>query len=100
MTQESFEMSETSQAVWSPSSPKTCAVITQDNRLLIGHLGTEELPAVAAVKHAACVAWSPNGRFLTYGWGDTVGVYDTETSLVCWSTQIASQDLQVSTVLH
>lgn len=75
-------------------------MITQDNRLLNGHLGTEELSAVAAVKHAACVAWSPDGQFLTYGWGDKVHVYDTETSFVCWSTQIASQDLQVRTVLH
>ena len=55
---------------------------------------------MAGVKHAACVAWSPDGRFLTYGWADIVHVYNTATSRVCWSTQIASQGLKVSSVSH
>ena len=92
------EVSESVQAVWSSSSPHTCAVITQDSRLLNGHLGTEELQAVAGVKHAACVTWSPDGQLLAYGWGDKVHVHNTRHSVECWSTQIASQDLQVGTV--
>lgn len=82
------------QVVWSPCDAETCAVVTQDDQLLLGHLG-RDLEPVEGVKHAACVAWSPDGCCLAYGWGDQVHVHNTTKSIESWSIQIASQELQV-----
>lgn len=82
------------QVVWSPTNALTCAVITQNNQLLFGYLG-KELEAVNAIRHASCAAWSPDGCFLVYGHGDEVHFFDTATSTESWSTQIATEELQV-----
>lgn len=48
------------QVVWSPSSAHTCAVVTQEDQLLLGELG-KDLQALVGAKDAVCVAWSPDG---------------------------------------
>lgn len=82
------------QVLWSPNDVQRCVVLTQHDQLLLGDLG-RELQAVYAISHAACAAWSPDGRFLVFGWGDEVHVYDTASSTECWSTQIVPQAVQV-----
>ena len=79
------------QVVWSPFSAHTCAVVTQEDQLLLGELG-KDLQALVGAKDAVCVAWSPDGCHLVYGRGKQVHVYDTAQSRKSWDVQFASKE--------
>ena len=87
------------QVTWSPVDAQSCAVVSESGQLLLGVLGKQLAPLQSA-SEASCAAWKRTGRFLAYGFGNQVHVYDLERQAIRWSTKVSSVVLQVMVQLQ